>query len=77
MDCFEGLYQRFAEAVDVWDGGIFANPDAIVENAADVFGKMTVDERIDDADGKRIDQIEFFHGGIFLYTLICFVKTTV
>jgi hypothetical protein len=61
-DCFKCFYKRFAEAMDIWNGGIFANPDAVIENAADMFGEMTVDKRIDDANRKRFDQIEFLHG---------------
>ena len=64
VDCLEGFNQRFPESVDVGNRRVFADPDAVVENAADVFGEMPVDKRIDDADRKRIDQIEFLHGRV-------------
>ena len=52
--------------MDIGDGGIFTDPDAVIEDAADVFGEMSIDERIDDSDGKRIDQIKFFHLSVLI-----------
>ncbi len=39
-----------ADAVDIRDLGFWADPDAVVDHAADVFGEVAVDGRLDRAD---------------------------
>ena len=49
FDFTKGLNEFFAEAVDVGDGGLLvAHPDAIVDNAADVFNEVAVNFRRDE-----------------------------
>src|SRR5262249_35713553 len=50
LDPLHRFDQRLSDAADVRDLRVFADPDAVVDHAAQVFGEMAVDFRSDSAD---------------------------
>lgn len=52
------FYERLADAADVRDFGILSDPDAVINNSADVLGKMAVLVRRNGAD-RLVD--EYLH----------------
>ena len=53
-ELFDMLDERLADAVDVGDLRVGSDPDAIIDDAADVLGELAVDRRPDRAD--RLDR---------------------
>ena len=47
----QGFNDIGAEAINVWDWRILTDPDAVIDAATEVLGKMTVDIGIDGSDG--------------------------
>ena len=45
------LDERAANAVDIWHLGVPTDPDAVIDHAADVLGKVAIDRGLDGADG--------------------------
>lgn len=53
FDAAQGFDDVAAEAAGIGDGRILADPDAVVDAAAEVLGKMPVDVGVDGGDGVR------------------------
>ena len=51
LDLLQRVGQSFADTVGIGDLGIGADPDAVVDHPAEVFGEVAVDLRRDGAEG--------------------------